>query len=94
LEFLARLRAFEEPWCARAKPAGWTVLQLYGLDPVAPRARIGRMGAAFLACLRGHQVAEVDRRAVAMVTRTGSRLRLYQDEVDAGVVRAWTVTGA
>jgi hypothetical protein len=31
-------------------------VQLFGLDPVAPRARVGRMGAAFLAVLRGHQV--------------------------------------
>jgi hypothetical protein len=61
-DLVARLRQFEIPWGGRARLAGWTLLQLYGLDPIAPRARVGRMGAAFLVALRGHQVVDVDRK--------------------------------
>jgi hypothetical protein len=88
-ELVSRLRAFEVPWGGRARLAGWSVIDLYGLDPVAPRARVGRMGAAFLVALRGHQVVEVDYRAITMVVRTSARLRVYRGEVDAGAVLAW-----
>ena len=47
------------------------------------------MGAAFLVTLRGHQVVEVDHRAILMVARTGARLRAYRGEVDPEVVLAW-----
>jgi hypothetical protein len=39
-ELVAGLRAFEERWGDLARSAGWSLLQLYGLDPVAPRARL------------------------------------------------------
>jgi hypothetical protein len=68
---------------------GWSLLRLCGLDPCLPRARIGRMGAAFLVVLRGHQVVEVDRRAILMVARTGAWLRVYRGEPDPEVVLAW-----
>jgi hypothetical protein len=64
-------------------------VQLYGLDPVAPRARVGRMGAAFLACMPGRQVIAVDDKAITMMTRTSSRLRVYRSEPDEGAVLAW-----
>jgi hypothetical protein len=64
-------------------------MTLYGLDPIAPRARVGRIGAAFLVALRGHQVVEVDHRAITVVTRTSARLRVYRGEVDTGAVLAW-----
>jgi hypothetical protein len=89
VELVARLRAFETPHGARARLAGWTLAQLYGLDPVAPRARLQRMGAAFLVCLRGHQVVGVDAKAITMVARTAARLRVRRGEVDPEVVLAW-----
>jgi hypothetical protein len=63
--------------------------ELDGLDPVAPRARVGRTGAAFLVGLRSHQVVKVDHRPITMVSRTGARLRHYRGEVDTGAVLAW-----
>jgi hypothetical protein len=53
IDLVRRLRAFETPAGARARLAGWTLPQLYRLDPVAPRARVGRMGAAFLIARAG-----------------------------------------
>jgi hypothetical protein len=47
------------------------------------------MGAAFLVALRGHQVVEVDHRAITMVARTSSRLRVFRSEPDPDVVVAW-----
>jgi hypothetical protein len=88
-ELVAGLRAFEERWGAIARSASWTLPLLYGLDPHARRARVGRMGAAFLASLRAHRVIAVDDKAITMVTRTSARLRVYRGEQDAGAVLAW-----
>jgi hypothetical protein len=55
-ELLGALRAFHDRWTAPARAAGWSDVQLFGLDPNAPRARLSRMGGAFLACLPGRQV--------------------------------------
>jgi hypothetical protein len=69
--------------------AGWSLLQLYGLDPVAPYARIGPIGGAFVASLRAHRVVAVDAAAIHLVTRTASRLQIYRGEIDDGAVLAW-----
>jgi hypothetical protein len=47
------------------------------------------MGAAFLVVLPGHQVVEVDHKAILMVARMGARLRVYRGELDDGAVLAW-----
>jgi hypothetical protein len=86
-----RLQAFAARWYCPATAAGWLDVQLFGLDPIAPRARVGRMGAAFLVGLRGHQVISVDHRAIEMVARTSARLRVYRDEPDSGAALAWTL---
>jgi hypothetical protein len=70
IELVTALRGFEEQWGGVARPAGWSLVALYGLDPVAPRARVQRMGAAFLASLRAHRVIAVDANAITVVTRT------------------------
>jgi len=78
-------------WHGPAATAGWSLPELYGLDADAPRARVSRMGGAFLACLRGHCVVGVDATAIHMVTRTSSRMRIYRGEPDAAAVLAWTL---
>jgi len=87
-ELVASLRAFEDRWGSAARLAGWSLVALYGLDPVAPRARVCRMGAAFLACAPGRQVLEVDGEAIRIVTRTAARLRIFKGEAEGAVV-AW-----
>jgi hypothetical protein len=79
-ELLGALRAFHDRWTAPARAAGWSDVQLFGLDPNAPRARLSRMGGAFLACLPGRQVLGVDARRIALVTRTSARLSVYCPE--------------
>jgi hypothetical protein len=90
-ELIVGLRAFEERWGAIARSASWTLPLLYGLDPHTPRARVGRMGAAWLASLRAHRVIAVDDKAVTMVTRTSSRLRIFRGDGDQGAVVAWEI---
>jgi hypothetical protein len=87
-----RLRAFAARWHCPATAAGWSDVQLFGLDPVAPRARLSRMGGAFLACLRDHRVVAIDAGAVRVVTRTASRLSVYRPA--DGAVLAWSLSGA
>lgn len=90
-ELVANLRAFEERWGGIARAAGWSVVQLYGLDPDAPHARLSRMGGAWLACMPGRQVIAVDDRAITVVMRTASRLRIYRGDGDQEAVLAWTL---
>jgi hypothetical protein len=90
-ELVASLQAFSARWHCPATAAGWSLLQLYGLDPVAPRSRLSRMGGAFLASLRAHRVVSVDANAITMVTRTSARLRIYRGEIDDGAVLAWSL---
>jgi hypothetical protein len=90
-ELLARLRAFAMRWHSPATAAGWSAIELYGLDANAPRARLSRMGGAWLSCLKAHQVIGVDATAIMMVTRTSARLRAYRPE--GGGVLAWDLSG-
>jgi hypothetical protein len=87
VELVAALRAFEERWGDLARSAGWSLVQIYGLDPDAPRARLSRMGGAFLASLRAHHVIEIDAERIRVVTRTAARLSIYRPE--PGAVLAW-----
>jgi hypothetical protein len=89
IELLTNVRAFAARWHSPATAAGWMLPQLYGLDPIAPRARVGRMGAAFLVSLRAHQVVEIDHQAITMVARTAARLRILRGQTNAEVVLAW-----
>jgi hypothetical protein len=92
LELVAALRAFEERWGDLARSAGWSLPQLYGLDPVAPYARIGRIGGAFVASLRAHQVIGVDAQRIRVVTRTSARMSIYRP--DDGAVLARSLSGS
>ena len=103
-ELLVAVGAFHARWTAPARAAGWSDLQLFGLDPVVPRRRINRMGGAWLASMPGRQVIAVDDKAVTMVTSTSARLRIYRvssfstaregekidtSDSDQGAVLAW-----
>jgi hypothetical protein len=48
------------------------------------------MGGAWLACLRGHCVVQVDPEAIRVVTRTSARLSVYRPE--DGSVLAWELS--
>jgi hypothetical protein len=62
---------------------------LYGVDADAPYARVGRLGAAFLACMRAHRVVAVDTMAIRVVTRTAARLSAYRP--GPGGVLVWSL---
>jgi hypothetical protein len=49
------------------------------------------MGAAFLVAARGHQVVDVDRMGMVLVSRTAARLRILRGKPEANVVLAWTL---
>jgi len=89
-ELVDRLRAFALRWHSPATAAGWSAVELFGLDANAPRARVGRLGGGWLACSRSHQVVGVDATGIRLVTRTSARLSIYRPE-DGGVL-AWELT--
>jgi hypothetical protein len=39
--------------------------------------------------MRGHQVVDVDHRAITMAARTSSRLKVYRGDGDEGSVLVW-----
>jgi hypothetical protein len=51
---VARARAFAEAWDSAARAAGWSALDLYGVHPRAPYARLTAMGAVWLIARSGH----------------------------------------
>jgi hypothetical protein len=88
LELVDRMRAWSCRWYGPAAASGWSKLQLFGLDAVAPRARVQHMGGAFLACRPDCQTIAVDSAAITLVVRTASRMRIYKSDPE-GAVLAW-----
>jgi hypothetical protein len=89
VDLIARVTAFAWRWDAPARAAGWTTLDLYGADRRAPGARVGSLGAAFLVARSAHSVLEVGRDAITVVTRAGSRLRIFRRAPDPDCAVAW-----
>ncbi len=91
---LTAARAFAGRWQAPALACGWTLLDLWGAHPRAPAARLACLGAGWIVARSGHHVLEADTGAIRVVTRLGSRLRIYRTEPDPGAVLAWELCGA
>lgn len=85
---ITAVRAFAARWHGQAAAAGFTDLQLYGLDPRAPSANLAAMGAAWLIARTGHVVLTIDRAGIELRSRSGARLRLLRRET-AGAVLPW-----
>jgi hypothetical protein len=90
-ELLVALGAFHARWTGSCRAAGWSDVQLFGLDPLAPRNRVSRMGAAWLACMRAHCVIALDPVAIRVVVRTAARLSIYRPQ--AGGALPWELCG-
>jgi hypothetical protein len=81
------MRAWACRWHGPATSAGWSTAQLFGLSPDAPQVRRDLMGGAFLACRPDCQTIAVDSKAITLVVRTSSRMRVYKPA--AGGALAW-----
>ncbi len=66
---------FIDQWAEKAQRLGWTVTELFGVDPKAPLARLDRRGVAF--ALAGHQVRAITENEV-VTERDGQRMRLFR----------------
>jgi hypothetical protein len=86
-----QVMAFRRQCDRPARAAGWDDRSLYGLHRHAPYANVAAMGAAFLAALNSWHVIGVDVDAIALVSRAGSRLRIYRQASDADSVVAWSL---
>jgi hypothetical protein len=80
---------FAETWDARARAAGWSSLQLYGLHRIRPGARLNAAGAVWLAALRARTIIAVDAQVIIMATQTGGRLAARRMPPDPEAVLAW-----
>ena len=76
----AAIRFCEDGWAAQALAFGWTELELFGLCPRVPWARLDRQGAAFA----NDRVAAVTAEAITLETG----MRRYRTQSD-GAVLAW-----
>jgi hypothetical protein len=91
-ELAERLRAWSRRWHGPATAAGWSTVQLFGLNALAPSARLQHMGGAFLAYRPDSQTIAVDSTAITLVVRTSSRMTVYKPG-DGGTL-AWEITAA
>ncbi|MBX9649700.1 MAG: hypothetical protein K2X57_21890 [Xanthobacteraceae bacterium] len=88
---VARVTAFAAHWDARARAAGWSDLQLYGLHRYAPYANLAGMGVAFVVALGRSTVLDVQAEAINIATPTGSRLQFVRRPPDPAAVLAWSL---
>jgi hypothetical protein len=88
---LAYITDFARDWDGLARAAGWSSLQLYGLHPIAPAARLSVMGAAWVAARSAHKVIAIEAAAIVVATQTGGRLRIYRTAPDPEAVLPWPV---
>lgn len=70
---------FADQWATEAHRLGWTVEEVFGLDKVAPNARLDQRGLAWLLG-DGSTVAELDEQGADILTRRGARLRFYRKQ--------------
>lgn len=68
---------FADRWAVEAHRQGWGAQEVFGLDEVAPAARVDRSGLAWLLG-DGSQVVALDRNGADIMTRSGSRQRFYR----------------
>jgi hypothetical protein len=91
LGVVERVRTFACQWDARARTAGWSALDLYGLHRRAPYANLAGMGGAFVVARCGHHVIDVAADAIQVRSPSGADLRIYRRQLDAQSVLAWSL---
>ena len=74
-------------WADRALTLGWTMNELFGVDALAPWARLDRLGAAYLA----KNIVAVTDRTMTLNASQGSRLTLRRNQKRAGQAYPWQV---
>jgi hypothetical protein len=79
-------------WHNQAQLLGWRDIDLYGLHPVAPRARHDARGLFF--CLGpADRITAITAASATIGRMSGSALRFYRRADDTGAVLAWSVGG-
>lgn len=84
-----RVGAFARRWDGPAMACGWSQVDLYGVDAVAPGRNVSAMGAAFIVASFDGSVHDIDEHAITFVTRAGSQLRVYRRLRRPPAVLAW-----
>jgi hypothetical protein len=92
IDVVTRARAFAERWDRPCRVCGWSTLQLYGVDPKAPGARLSSLGVAWLVARTASQVLEVTPNVIKVTTRSASRLCIYKLPPDPDVALPWKLT--
>jgi hypothetical protein len=92
-DIVARARAFAERWDGACRSSGWSTLQLYGVDPNAPSARVSRLGVAWLVAKAASQVLEVTPNVIRVATRSAARLSIYKGPPDPDTALPWELLG-
>jgi len=77
--------AFSEEWAEVALQFGWSPLDLFGLHPVAPAARLDCKGLAWMLERRA-RVVDLTADAATIQTRSGGLLRFYKPFGNTGAV--------
>ncbi len=80
---------FAENWAAKALALGWTPIELFGLHPAAPDARLDARGVAFALGVED-RVTAITAGQISVAGRNGARLSLRRPN-EPGAVLAWCI---
>jgi len=78
-DILDGMLRFCDEWAGRAAALGWQPSEVFGLDLVAPQARVDRRGLG-LSLGNGERVIAIDIEGADIETRSGSRQRFYRNK--------------
>jgi hypothetical protein len=83
---------FADAWGARALALGWQPIELFGIHPEKPDARLDCRGLAFL--LNGGTVVAMDAASATIVTPNGTKQRYSRWHDDPGAKLAWALNAS
>ena len=78
---------FADAWGAKALALGWEPIELFGVDRVAPAARLDTRGLAFM--LADGDVVAMDAQVAVIRKRSGALQRYPRWQVNRVSVLAW-----
>jgi hypothetical protein len=80
-------RFLEDGWATKAAEAGWSILDVFGVHPIAPNARYDAMG--LIPLLRGGAIVDIRSDRAAIKSTSGNNTTFYLRRESAERVALW-----
>jgi hypothetical protein len=80
-------RFLDDGWAVKTAKAGWSVLDVFGVHPLAPNARYDAMG--LIPLIRGGALVDIRSDRAVIKSRSGNNLTFYLRRDSAEAVALW-----